>query len=247
MLSSIVQCKTPLRKRRIFSALLAALPGIGPTDALRALESRSGDPHAQRLLTDAHKSGKPNLPFDQVAALPLPHPLDMEWRFTGTTAGGLLANAIAATRDGEAILLLGVPSVAAAAASTTVDRTFLVTGEGNVICKALEQATKGDPRFVHQRTEHRAAAAIVRSTLVPRRLCGDAGRMQPPLRGWGIGVAGHSARRDQALCAVKTDRLCLISPRLQDSPSRKSAREPATGRPCSNWPPGGLPGLRLAP
>lgn len=144
-----------------FSALLEALPGIGPTDAVRALETGGRDPHVRRLLADARKPGMPTLPFDQVTALPLPHPLDMEWRFTDATAESLLANAIAVTRDGDAILLLGVPSIAAAAAKTTVDRTFLVTGEGNVICEALQQATRADPRFVHRSSGRKAAAAIV--------------------------------------------------------------------------------------
>lgn len=148
-------------KSRSFADLLRHLPGIGPTDALRALESGSADSNFLRLLADARAPQIPVLPFDQGRNLPLPHPLDMEWRFTPNTVQQLLAEGIAATSDGDAILLLGVPSIAAAAAETTVDRVFLVIGEDNAICVALKQATRGDQRFIHGGGGPQARAAIV--------------------------------------------------------------------------------------
>ena len=146
---------------RNFAGLLARLPGIGPADALRALADQPLDPGYARLLGDAQTRAAPDLPFDQCSVLPLPHPLDMEWRFTRETAVELLAQAIAHTSAGDAILLLGVPSVAAAASVTRVDREFQVEGEGNIICEALRGLTRGDTRFVHGPAGRRAAAAIV--------------------------------------------------------------------------------------
>jgi hypothetical protein len=144
-----------------FADLLVRLPGIGPTDALRALAVDRADTDYARLRDNARALSVPDGPFDQGADLPLPHPLDMEWRFSQETVQSLLDQAVDLTSDGDAILLLGVPSIAAAARRTTADRQFLVTGEDNVICEALERATTGDARFVHRPNGRLAAAAII--------------------------------------------------------------------------------------
>jgi hypothetical protein len=145
-----------------FGELLARLPGIAPTDAHRALVALSREhPQLRNLLANARLIAPPVVPFDQGANLPLAHPLDMEWRFSNTTADHLLWRAVEATKPGEAILLLGVPSIAAAAAQSSVDRAFQVAGEGNIICDTLEKATSGDPRFVHGHTVDGLASAAV--------------------------------------------------------------------------------------
>jgi hypothetical protein len=159
-----------------FADLLAALPGIGPIEAVKALTQNRASPHSTRLLANARTPESPVLPFDQGADLPLPHPLDMEWRFTASTVQALLQQAIDETADGDAILLLGVPSVAAAARRTCVDRQFLITGEGNVICEALQYATTDDPRF-----------------LVSRRLRGNALDMQRAMRNRSNYIASAAA------------------------------------------------------
>jgi hypothetical protein len=145
-----------------FATLLARLPGIAPLDAVRALDEMiDEEPAYRRLLDSARIYETPFLPFDQGASLPLPHPLDMEWRFTTATVDDLLGQLTASTADGDAILLLGVPSVAAAAARSTFDREYQVTGEGNVICRALELATLKDPRFTHNSLLRRPVAAAL--------------------------------------------------------------------------------------
>jgi hypothetical protein len=151
------------RSSNNFATLLARLPGIAPPDALRALgDMIDEDPAYRRLFESAQIREAPVLPFDQGASLPLPHPLDMEWRFAPATVDDLLGQLIASTADGDAILLLGVPSAAAAAARSTVDRHYQVTGEGNVVCRALEMATANDPRFVHGvASGRRVAAALI--------------------------------------------------------------------------------------
>ena len=98
----------------------------------------------------------------QVSELALPHPLDAEWRFTGATSRKLLDIAIAATRPSDLILLVGVPSIAVAAAERDDDRRYLVWGEDNIITDGVVRRTASDRRFRHDRTSDcEAAAAIV--------------------------------------------------------------------------------------
>jgi hypothetical protein len=51
------------------------------------------------------------------AALPLPHPLDYEWRFTAETAASLLQRALVLSKPGDILALLGVTTVFRAAAA----------------------------------------------------------------------------------------------------------------------------------
>ncbi len=52
--------------------------------------------------------------------LPLPHPLDFEWRFSAGTCRELLAAASDLTRAGDTILLYGTPGLAYAAIALPV-------------------------------------------------------------------------------------------------------------------------------
>lgn len=100
-------------------ALCLELPGVFPTEVLRRLESlrRSGAISAetwQRLC-----SYDPVLIRRLEAAssvLPLPHPLDYEWRFTSRTAITLFE--LARHQSDQRIALLGTPSIAEWAAQT---------------------------------------------------------------------------------------------------------------------------------
>jgi len=145
-----------------FPVLLSRLPGVSPADALLSLRrlARRGAqfPHLEE---SALAVSPPVLPLDQGAGLPLPHPLDMEWRFTRDSAGELLQAVLDDTKPGDAVLLLGVPTVAASAVATGSDRVFQVVGEGNVICRSLELATAGDGRFEHGDGIGRPATAAV--------------------------------------------------------------------------------------
>ena len=144
-----------------FATLLEQLPGISPPDALRALrEIRDSNPAITNLIVSAlDRAATPGL--DQGRGLPLPHPLDMEWRFSTDTVSALLEQLLDASKENDAILLLGVPSVAAAASRSSARREFQVVGENNVICRALEMSTEGDSRFVHGSVGTRLATAAL--------------------------------------------------------------------------------------
>jgi hypothetical protein len=136
-----------------FRELVSQAKGMYPTELLQFLESRPTDSgptgkNVQAMIAEARLfvvGG--NLP--QGDGLALPHPIDAEWRFTEETAQSLIEAAVAATGAGESILLIGVPSVALAAARSSHDRLFWVRGEPNVITEGLKSLTAADVRFRH--------------------------------------------------------------------------------------------------
>jgi hypothetical protein len=133
-----------------FGELLSLLPGIAPPDAILGLGRISSSDKAATLLKSARAPEPPRLPFKQGAHLPLPHPLDLEWRFTADSAESLLNQLLDVTGEGDRIMLLGVPTVAATAISGSVRREFHVIGEDNVVSSALAHVAEADARFVHR-------------------------------------------------------------------------------------------------
>ena len=105
---------------RSFEGLIADAAGLFPTEVLRFLEVKRTEGAIDAALIEnmiaAARSDGAAGDLPQVSELALPHPLDAEWRFTGATSRKLLDIAIAATRPSDLILLVGVPSIAVAAA-----------------------------------------------------------------------------------------------------------------------------------
>jgi hypothetical protein len=76
--------------------------------------------------------------------LPLPHPLEFEWRFTPETSRLLLDWADDLAPPGSAILLFGTPGAALEALSLPGERKLIFYGEDNVVTsrlRALNEAT----------------------------------------------------------------------------------------------------------
>jgi hypothetical protein len=150
---------------RSFRELVSQAKGMYPTELLQFLECRPKDNGpmgriVQTMIVEARSfvvGG--NLP--QGDGLALPHPIDAEWRFTEETARSLIENAVAATGAGESILLMGVPSVALAAARSSHDRLFWVRGEPNVITEGLKSLTAADARFCHDISDLVQAGAAI--------------------------------------------------------------------------------------
>lgn len=158
----------PSRERRqtsddastAFAAHVATLAGRHPIEAFQALAADTADPGRAALLRAATRAQRP-ASVPQGDGLPLPHPLDCEWRFAERTAEALLAEAVGRTGPGDAILLLGVPSLAVVARSSTSDRLFHVVGEDNAVSEALRCGTAGDVRFDHGTPSSRSVGAVV--------------------------------------------------------------------------------------
>lgn len=147
-----------------FAELVKHCGGLHPIELLERLDAillRGGEEGAMvsLLSQDARRSEKTSV-LDQGQGLPLPHPLDAEWRFTVDCANALLDTVVAATSDEDAILLLGVPSVALAALQSSYARRFVIVGEHNVVSRALDGLTARDPRFRHEGVRLFAAAVL---------------------------------------------------------------------------------------
>lgn len=142
-----------------FEAFVIAMPGVLPEEALAALRRIAG-PNAERLIADAvvDRAG-PRI--DQCVQLPLPHPLDSEFRFDGATAEILAAALLDATTDGDELLLIGVPTVAVVLANMNVDRRVRFLGADNSVTSAVRGAFKDERLLLDQGDGRTAAAALV--------------------------------------------------------------------------------------
>ena len=92
--------------------LISVLPGYYPTsvrDAVRRLVANSEIPPA--ILDEAYSTELVSETQLEVPSLPMPHPIDYDWRFTRRTASELLTRLLALTNPAERVLLLGVPSI----------------------------------------------------------------------------------------------------------------------------------------
>jgi hypothetical protein len=133
-----------------FSALLHRLPGVYPTEFLASLNRLA---QSERLDLTVMASLRRQAASKGVALiegrslLPLPHPLDYEWRFTPDAARSLLDRAVGLTPSGGDLLLFGTPGLAIEALTLPIDRRLAFLAENNCVTDrvfALNQAT-GSP------------------------------------------------------------------------------------------------------
>ena len=136
---------------RTFEDLLLHLPSIYPTEVLAAVDEMRGlrsveDELVNQIRADA--GVRPQRVVRGGSLLPLPHPLDFEWRFSEETCRELLVGATEMTRSGETILLYGTPGLAYAAVSLPVrNRRIVFAGADTVVTRRLRSLndTSGRP------------------------------------------------------------------------------------------------------
>jgi hypothetical protein len=133
-----------------FATLLERLPGVYPTEiiaSLRRLASQKViDPAVMDMLIQ-QATDKNSTVIDGRSLLPLPHPLNFEWRFTPDTARSLLNRATELTQAGNELLLLGTPGLATEALTLPIGRRLAFLAENNGVTDriiALNRAT-GSP------------------------------------------------------------------------------------------------------
>jgi hypothetical protein len=119
-----------------FGELLARLPGVYPSVAIDASRRLA---HAGLISFDTLEAfqnetslARPELPATR-SLLPLPHPLDFEWRFTAGSSRRLLDLAADLSDPDSPILLFGTPGIAIEALSLPLDRLTTFIGEDNVV------------------------------------------------------------------------------------------------------------------
>jgi hypothetical protein len=127
-----------------FDELVMSLPGVYPAVVLRSLRylSTSGKISAellQRLLSKAkQKPERWNRSGYQIP-LPIPHPLDYDWRFTDATAQTLLRKCTAMTRYGDTIVLLGTPSLLRFGVKQFHHRRMVLLEANSIMTETLAQ------------------------------------------------------------------------------------------------------------
>lgn len=119
-----------------FAALLRHLPGVYPTEVLasvgRLRERALLDPMTAALII-RQAADSCTVSVEGRSLLPLPHPLDYEWRFTPDAARALLDRAAALTNAGDDLLLFGTPGLAADALTLPVGRRISFLAENNSV------------------------------------------------------------------------------------------------------------------
>jgi hypothetical protein len=135
---------------KTFAPLLRRLPGVYPTELLASVDRlvARGALDANSAATIRQQSKvNDRRPAEGRSLLPLPHPLDFEWRFTSESSRTLLDQAAALTRSGDDLLLFGTPGLAVEALSSPIGRQMTLLAEANSVTDrllALNRAT-GSP------------------------------------------------------------------------------------------------------
>lgn len=123
-----------------FSELLQRLPSIYPTEVLAPLNRLAeGGCLSVELCNYLHRDAKrrPGRPPDGRCLLPVPHPLDYEWRFTPDSSRTLLNLASDFTPVGGDVLLFGTPGLAVEALALPINRRLTLLSEENIVTERL--------------------------------------------------------------------------------------------------------------
>jgi len=104
------------RGAKRFNELVALLPGVYPSVALISLQRLASTKKIPaQVLANFTKFAEFSLDKQDYSphqiTLPVPHPLDYDWRFSDTTIQYLLDKCAELTHSGEIIALLGTPSL----------------------------------------------------------------------------------------------------------------------------------------
>jgi hypothetical protein len=111
-----------------FSELVSHLPGIYPLDVLRSLRSIAA--RGRRLVSKSRDLIESASQAPQIVTLPsmelglpVPHPLDFEWRFASESINSILERCARMTPPTGTLALVGTPTVAASLRTTLSRRT----------------------------------------------------------------------------------------------------------------------------
>lgn len=133
-----------------FAEVLRRLPSVYPTELLASIDRLAvrhviSAPLAEMIRREA---ARPAIERPEgCSPLPLPHPLNFEWRFTPSASRDLLNLAMELTPADGDVLLFGTPGLALEALSLATSRRLSLLAEDNVVTRrliALNKAT-GSP------------------------------------------------------------------------------------------------------
>jgi hypothetical protein len=132
--------KAVARRADNFDELIQEMPGVYPpliADALdRLLGAGAIAPSTYRTAI-SRATNRRQPPTAWGTLLPPPHPLDFDWRYAPAAIENLLARALAATKPGETVVLLGTPTLYVAASQLQLDRRFVLIDYSSAILERL--------------------------------------------------------------------------------------------------------------
>lgn len=127
-----------------FWDLVSRLPGVFPNDAREALVGLIAKCQVPCHLTlEAEGRRTVGGTEIEVPGLPVPHPLAFDWRFTKSTAEGLLEKAVAVSEPGGVIGLLGAPSVYFLAPEKRMSRPIKLLDQNPFLAECLPNSDPG--------------------------------------------------------------------------------------------------------
>jgi hypothetical protein len=153
-----------------FDQLIAALPSVYPSVVLSSLQRlTSTQKIGAKVLANFTKQARrnlnlPNCSYHQIA-LPVPHPLDYDWRFSDVAVQYLLNKCAELTRPGETIALLGTPSLLRMGIEQSYPRQLILLEVSRAIIDSLTIAIPKTQIFqcdiIQESLPNLLAAAIV--------------------------------------------------------------------------------------
>jgi hypothetical protein len=130
---------------RTFGDLIYRLPGVYPTvavEGLHRLAARGAVPmlEAMGMAAQARRPAGTDIASLAADGLPVPHPLDFDWRFTDDAVTSLLAEAHLLSRHRGALGVVGAPSVALRAGRELGARGVIVYDMNQSVLSALRRS-----------------------------------------------------------------------------------------------------------
>lgn len=135
-----------------FGELLMSLPSVYPAVALNSLRRLASSRRiGEQILTSiagtvsqAAPTHTPRRPDPQQIQLPVPHPLDYDWRFGDEAIGHLTDVCLGLTRPGDCVTLLGVPSVFQMAGVLASSRQIVLIDANPTLAESLAATVPAD-------------------------------------------------------------------------------------------------------
>lgn len=128
-----------------FSELVYRLPGVFPTlaiDSLHRLSARGAmtSPKVMEMNSQARQDARVTVASLATDGLPVPHPLDFDWRFTDESVTTILAEAHLLSRHRGTLGIVGAPSVALRAGLASGARSVIVYDINQSVLAALQRS-----------------------------------------------------------------------------------------------------------